>query len=435
MQLDKTKQYVIVDNFLEIVGENECKLHNLSESTIQLALNALACFDWPSRWLTVVGEDLARISYSSFLLYRQSYLEKAIKELTMSCNDDIVLALNQINATLNDKLGSIGGGGGGCGCSGTRGAGDHPADPSDIDDSLREEPPPYFEDWAAWDQHKCDVAWQIYQEIRADIGAWGLISAGLTSIATILPLLITALLTPIPLDELTIMIFLALELFAIAGIVSTLQGILDDHYGDIICALFTANTVNDAIQSYISLISDYVEETTEITTVGPLAVDSAKKYLSGFATTDSFNRLFSDFPPTNTGNDCSTCPDEDCPVIVVTYGTVISGEPNADGVAFTVRGADEAGYSKIFIETSDTPCGPEDVCWNITAMEGIGGTGGNIWSLELQANVWTWADTWEALLAGLWQGEYGVFYGEDANPIEMTFIIQKLDGNSDCESA
>lgn len=206
------------------------------------------------------------------------WLEGASVDMTNELLDgleDIALAIRQTSCCPGSGGGSGGSGGSAAPESGF------------VDDGVNY--PDGYPDQPTYQDEKCQVAEKIRQDLIADL-TWirdgSLVSLTATGLAL-------ALLTPIPFDEILLLVGFIVSLFAQSILVATAQVVIDKlttEANDFRCALVVAETVSMAKTDAINVLSlSLIEE----------------QLLQGMLTTDSINRLFEHISVGDFGVTCS----------------------------------------------------------------------------------------------------------------------------------
>lgn len=196
--------------------------------------------------------------------------------------------------------------------SGTSGQQEVPDSDTDVGGGF----PPEFPDQSTYDQYKCDVANYILDKMQDDIVS--LQTINWTGIG--LAILGAALLTPVPGDEIAVIIAV-LDAWILGGstaqqLLSFVEDIITNDRENYICDLVNSANVVDAKSAFLDRAFD--NALTEAGTVGQWP---AYMVVKAFATADNFNRLFDEdtsviYP---TGNVC------DCDPVDVQFVALANG--------------------------------------------------------------------------------------------------------------
>lgn len=344
MRYDERKAYVFVDDFLQIIGENCCEYYKLSESTVQLALIGLVQLGWSSRWLSGTPEDFHRVSTSAFNIYRASYYERAIRELTMSCDNEIKEGLESLGASILAGFQALANKqSGGCGCEdipgsghGSGGAGTNTGNPSTNEGQWNdpEAPPlPGFETKEESDAYQCSMAHKILEEMKGDISTISTLSiVGLVA-TEIAAVLIPLLFTPLAWVDVVLLCAIVLEAIVLGLSYAEVIEHLEENEDDYICALLSGGDASSSIDNFRSKVEELVPEDEDFP--DPVSQYLVTRFINSFATYDSINRLFDKVNYTLPSADCNCS--GDC-LLNIVNGSLESGELDGSTPSFTVSG-------------------------------------------------------------------------------------------------
>lgn len=147
----------------------------------------------------------------------------------------------------------------GCCGTGSYGAGEEePAPTTSVDDG--EDPPPGFDTYAEYRTYKCAVANRIIEGIRQDI-VW--LGAG-TLVTLTASGLVAALLTPIPGDEILLLVGFVVSLLLQGVLASTAAGVeeeVDDNRQSLVCLLYDAENATEAKSAVTSFMASVLTST------------------------------------------------------------------------------------------------------------------------------------------------------------------------------
>jgi len=243
---------------------------------------------WRTTYATEHNDDYYLIPDSAAFDEIQEVIDQTLECEDMSCN--IVEALENMTdvlAQLRDKE---------CpspcqGC-GSGSAGSTEAPPNEfIDDG--ETPPDGFPDYSAYSSFKCRLAKLIVQQIQQDLEY--VKSIGVTEISSIL--LSAALLTPIPLDDIAVLVGVIITYAVESTLDALLQAALDAlgvDFDELVCDLYLAVDVVEAKAIFTNWSNTALSETAEF-------------LFNFFVTNDNLNRLFQDGNFLLPDNDCVAC--------------------------------------------------------------------------------------------------------------------------------
>lgn len=287
------------------------------------------------RWNTTYSSAYGDSGYTPATAVEMDQVNELIAEFLESTNemncDEFIAEMKRIadgverSAAANEQC---------CG-PGSGGAGGSSEAASGFTDDGSTTFPTGYADRPAYETGKCQGAKEVIEQLKTD---FAYIRDG--SIVTLASTaLVAALITPIPFDDI-----IALSTFAIAlsiqGIlVGTAQEIIDyltNSEQDILCALYNADTVSDAIDDV-----DDGSMSTLASTLFAYAVN-----------TDAFNRLFDYDQVGDYGANCAGCACD----WVVDYGT---GTPRTDNVQFVVNSEFSGGNYHAGIQLMPNCCGPD----------------------------------------------------------------------------
>lgn len=177
--------------------------------------------------------------------------------------------------------------------------------------------------------------------------------------------------------------------------------ILADEQGAV-CALYQATSAGQARSNYEAHLTANGATALEIEFVGYLLSNNLLNLLF-FAWGDSEATLQSYVATI----DCSTCPCEE-PFVVFTYGSVVSGAFNVDGVDFTVRTEPwESWHRMIFNIEEDLGCPCVD--YNIelkSATPSFAGVPFGLINNCVGTDVWRWNVQGYGAILGTWLAQY-----------------------------
>ncbi len=205
----------------------------------------------------------------------------------VTCSE-IVQALDGISASLSAS--------GGCGCQGgSAGAGDTEAPEEPFVDDGSTTFPPLYTDRDEYIDNKCGLARKVIDSMLTDL-AW-LKTVNLSTIAVIF--FVGALITPIPGDELLVLVGFVLSIFIQGLLASTVQAIIDEinsKLEDLVCVVFDADTSANAQVAFLSEL-------------GLSGIQGA--LVDNLIANDSFNPLFQ-YGPLESGFEPCNCDDCGC---------------------------------------------------------------------------------------------------------------------------
>jgi hypothetical protein len=177
-----------------------------------------------------------------------------------------------------------------CGGSGGAGVGEAPDNPY-IDDG--ETPPPDFPTYNEYEAWKCAMSKFIIDQLMADLQY--LKGLAVTEITT--TLLAAALMTPIPFDDIGVMVGALITLIVEAVLDALIDDILTAmgaDYDSLVCNLYYAISVSDAKGEIQEWALDNIGS-------------DGWFFLSYFVNSDAYNRLFQEENNLMPSNDCAGC--------------------------------------------------------------------------------------------------------------------------------
>ena len=247
----------------------------------------------------------------------------AIQNLVLTCNTTV----NTTNLTQTIS----------CGESGSRGAGTWPEPESPQTTTPEDEagdPPPGFESWSEFRQYQCDMAYLILEQMVDDLAGGSILAATYATVATLAPILIVALLTPIGWAEIIIIAGLWITIWAAGVNVALLSQILIDNQEEFVCELLSGTSVSSSISAFGNLVSSKVDGEATLGALPELIRNQVKNLMKSYASIDSINRLYEKAPVPPPGqNDCSGCDEEETGPY-----TVLLGEETSDNPANPITG-------------------------------------------------------------------------------------------------
>lgn len=285
------------------------------------------------------------------------------EECPMGCLEDLAGAINNVANSLTIAITNAGG----CGCSGSSGAGLFEAEPETFEDNGTDFPSGYT-DRAEYETTKCDLARYILDRWRDDLNRLRQIQVSGTAASVLTALITVVLLTPVPFDDIILLVagpILSLAAIGINAFVDACTELRDWIEAVDICLLYDAATVEEAKQNILDDLDAQV-----------FANDALAKALFSFLVNfDALNVLFGPLPETinidqlPTG-DCSGCAAE-CeatksieigtgpsnPAVAGTYTSAFVAGPNCHYIHVTGYGENNLRFVSI---TGWGSCNPPD---------------------------------------------------------------------------
>jgi len=346
----------------------DCKAYILPEGLFRaMAEMFLYRGVWRSTYYTAISTNTYTLpGEAEFRAWIDAQVDALIGAEAMSC--EIVSILEAINGSLAalvaksccepSVFGSDGSGG-----SGGAGA----FQPQTLgDEGLPENWTGSAEDYA---DYKCKAAVYIYNNLLVDLTTMsGLSLAGLI-VVQIAPLLIAALVTPIPADDIAVLALLLLELALVSDQWADLLTSLDSIRGDLICAMLESSSAIDAVSRTEALVD---------AEMGGL-FDVLDDVTNTMITIDQMNALFIRLPAIDgmAVQDCSDC---EC----IPGPAFESAVPVIDGDLWTIeayqRGGTDVNWyisGGSFVTPSSANCAGEaqNTDWSVRFVSVTGRTG------------------------------------------------------------
>jgi len=251
-----------------------------------------------------------------------SYMKANLGGFEM-CNDLLQSIVDQLTALAAKPCCSSGGGGAG-------GAGSTQAPPNTFDDTGDAgiaSHPGVYPSYTAFKTNKCNMSSEIVIDIANNFGAISNIFPSGQTIATLATLLVGALVTPVPFDDILALAALILfQPFQATFLYETFTQIFNGsegglevfyYFDQLMCTLYSSENATDAYQSFRDYFVDHV--------VGDRPwIDAEKSYVVSFFDTiwriDGANQLFDGTPSHQTSANCAEC--EGDAWWVCSFGTV-----------------------------------------------------------------------------------------------------------------
>lgn len=294
-----------------------------------------------------------------------------LEEVIVSCADLAILA----DAIRSINVGGCAPAGSPCG-PGAGGAGAAAQEPTETTGDTGEEctPPPGFEDCEEYRDYKCRVATFVVDQMFDD---WQRVSmifnpvAG--SIADLVPLLLAAILTPIPGDEIFILASVILGAAAINIWTTVLEAIIAagvEREADLVCALYSASTVEGAVSAFNQVMFEELDASTT-QPVTYIATQVSSKW-SNFS---AFNKLFDREAGMTYPEATCECADPCSDFVILPFpvgetnagqpmGTLIDGDLGSSSTSIELEAALGSGASVpgfyVWLRTPN-----EEECYNI----------------------------------------------------------------------
>lgn len=253
------------------------------------------------------------------------------------CVNDIVVALNGIETAILEGQSSIG-----CEGTGSSGADEkEEAGTTFVDNGVDDPTGGAYADYNAYKTNKCGWAEQIISDIEADLA----LVSGATILTWLVNVLVIALVTPVPFDDIIAMVATGLAFVVVGGLAAFISLITDEltsNRDDFLCAMINAGDVASAQSDFLAVSS-----------LGTVA----QTFFGLFVNTNSFNRLF-----TKQADLSEACPDcGECALcdFFLLFGT------SGDGINFSSTFDGTNHRLQVYVNTSEVDtcteigCGPE----------------------------------------------------------------------------
>jgi len=273
-------------------------------------------------------------------------LEQAISDLS----NDLVSEMGDNNESLVNAILQLVAKECGVGCGGSGGSGATEAPPSEFEDD-GETPPADFPTYSAYQAWKCGVAKLIFDQITSDLEY----IKGIAVTEITATLLGAVLLTPIPLDDIGVLVG-AIIAWGVEDIVDTL---IDEVLADLsldednfLCLLYEALSVPGA--------EDAIDNWADTNLSG-----LAGFLLGFFVNNDNLNRLFEESNQILPSNDCSGC--GLCQTAFIAYGTGTVGEGTATIDYETISGI--RSVCAIYFDRVEGT--PSEICGDGVTVTGV----------------------------------------------------------------
>lgn len=252
------------EDYIEYEEENPTCYYCLSESTIQICLNALRFVGWPTRWRGDRLDNNPRFPKGETWNKIEAYGALAQKELLTDMTCDLEAGFASLaeaieNASPNSGLAMLAAaiaaqqtGGcnvnvnccsGGSGRNGSGGAGSSAPSYSDVTQGFPpgDPPPDGFEDWSEFNSHKCGMATYLVNTLIDDIGRASTINFNLQTVATLAVILIPLIVDPIPGDELIVLCGILIAIHEQAEqLLDDMAAAMEERKDELICEFYAA---------------------------------------------------------------------------------------------------------------------------------------------------------------------------------------------------
>lgn len=317
------------EDYEEYETENSTCYYCLSESTIQIILNALRFVGWRTRWRLDRSDNNPRFPLGETWDKIESLGALAQKELLtdMSCELEAGFALLAEaieNASPNSGLEALAAAiaaqqTGGCnvsvnccsglgGRSGSGGAGGTPPPYSDVTpgNPATDPPPDGFEDWSEYNSHKCRMATYLVNTLIDDIGRASTINFNLQTVATLGVILIPLIVDPIPGDELIVLCGILIAIHEQAEqLLDDMASAMEERKDELICEFYKASNSATAETAFEAKWSEIWYDSPYVNTFYDWAAINS---INTMVTSEMTNMLFESQTSLNLpSGDCTDC--------------------------------------------------------------------------------------------------------------------------------
>ena len=241
---------------------------------------------WDTTYVLTMQED----DYTSPSPAQLESVYEAISHFLDATGDEMTLCedmIGQLEAIAAALTGAAGTGGCGCGAGGA-GATEPPWAPEEPGPPGEQtgDPPEGFSTWAEYETYKCTIATWLVEQVQDDV-AWmetvNIVSMAATALAA-------SLLTPIPFDDIVILLGLAITL-ATEGVwasaIDDMQNAIAADFDELVCALFNASDAEAARDAWVAQIDTSIDAQT-----GAFYAFIEKAILGSFGGASAVNKLF-----------------------------------------------------------------------------------------------------------------------------------------------
>ena len=348
-----------------------------------------------------------------------------------TCGQDIKAGLEAIAQAILNKQCCPGAGIGGTGTGGSGGtSGPGSETNTGTPGGHTGDPPTGFDTWGEYDDYKCAVATYIVQEWKNDLDRLvTVIFSSALSTEAIAALVGLSILSPIPGDEILVIVGLtvsAITLGIVSAVYQAAQDVVTVKFDDLICALYVGEDLATVQADARAVIVDGISSEGYSGFTAAFVEQVATSYLNP----DNLNRLFDkDTSRTYPAGDCANCDTGVCvPDLPVITGSIVSVTDNQDGT-FTYVLASDVDPAYTFRQAIDfgwtVGGGPEEGC-GFSWVQGSeshnpspNGWGGWWWYCD--TNVLTRSALNDNTGAGPWRRAKQ--WGGDATPFQYTVTL------------
>jgi len=274
----------------------------LSERDIQIILQGLKdVHRFQSRvFVESEGQSYTTVDATQFEAF-QGWVSDMFNNLGgyQMCNEIMQGILEALQAIAERECCPTGSPGSGLLNSGSRGSAISSQSPNSFEEE-GETPPPGFDTWAEYRQHKCDAAHDIVKNFKVDLLSLSNLIPEDDAFSTIMVWLVGVLLTPIPYDDLATLIGLLLAASVEYSWLAELSSEVQDNANDLVCTLYTASDSANAESDYLVAVEGLIDGLD----IPGFGQDWLKNVADSMLTPDVTNKLFVPGPTESQGADC-----------------------------------------------------------------------------------------------------------------------------------
>jgi len=274
----------------------------LSERDVQLILQGMKdVHRFQSRvFVEAEGNSYTTVDATQFEAF-QGWVSDMFNNLGgyQMCNEIMQGILEALQAIADRECCPTGSPGSGLLNSGSRGSAISSQSPNSFEEE-GETPPPGFDTWAEYRQHKCDVAHDIVKNFKVDLLSLSNLIPEDDAFSTIMVWLVGVLLTPVPYDDLATLIGLLLAASVEYSWLAELSSEVQDNADDLVCTLYTSSDSANAESSYLVALEGLIDGLD----IPGFGQDWLKNVADSMLTPDVTNKLFVPGPTESQGADC-----------------------------------------------------------------------------------------------------------------------------------
>lgn len=241
--------------------------------------------------------------------------------------------------------------------SGSRGAGVVAEPLNPFEETPEETPPDGFDTWAEYRAHKCNAAYDIVLHLKVDLLSLSNLDYSAGGYSAIITLLVATLLSPIPGDELAVLVGLLLLAAIEYSWLSSLSAQVQIHADDLACSVYTADDASIAQAALRSAMADVISGMA-IPAAGMEWLNSVTEALTP---ADVLNNAFTPGPTETTGSVCTGCGELE-PVYLILFDPLDVGDTGGltrVGDSYTLTSTFNAGRHAVCVNFVSGPVGSE----------------------------------------------------------------------------